>query len=79
MAFIRPLAASDPRDLSLTQCRYFLFGWGGAATVGTRDITQHALTPIVSTKSICLPTPQQCGELLVYTIFYIKLNMCNSS
>ena len=65
MTFTRPLAASDPRDISLNQCRYFLFGWGGAATVETGDIMQHDITPIASTDPICL---QLCGELLLCSL-----------
>ena len=62
MSFSRPLTASNPRDLSLTECRFFLYGWGGPATVSTRDINYHPSTPIISTDRICLPTPQECGE-----------------
>ena len=63
MRFTRPLTASNPRDLSLTECRFFLFGWGGPATVSTRGIQYHPSTPIISTNRICLLTPQECGKL----------------
>jgi hypothetical protein len=60
MRFTRPLSASNSRDLSLTECRFFLYGWGGAANISTRDIGYHPSTPMVS--RICLPTPEECGE-----------------
>ena len=65
MQFTRPLAASNPRDLSLTECRFFFFGWGGSANVASRSIEQHLNTPIVSTDRICLPEPRECGESIV--------------
>ena len=61
MRFSRPLSASNPRDLSLTECRFFLYGWGGPANISTRGIAYHPSTPIVSTDRICLPPPQECG------------------
>ena len=60
--FRRPLGATDAADISLSECRYFLFGWGGVATVATQAISYHATTPIVSQDRICLPSAAQCPE-----------------
>ena len=72
MRFTRPLTASNPRDLSLTECRFFLYGWGGPATISTRGINYHPSTPIISTDRVCLPAPQECGESTI-NLIVIKL------
>ena len=75
--FTRPLTASNPRDLSLTECRFFLYGWGGPANISTRDIAYHPSTPIISMDRICLPTPQECGKLLATAsvLFHAYMSM----
>ena len=60
ISFRRPRLSSDENDISLDECRYFLFGWGGDATVATQSIGYHPSTPIVSQERICLPSPANC-------------------
>ena len=63
MSFTRQRKPEDKDDRSLDQCRFFLFGWGGEADVGTKTIGYHPQTPIVSTDRICVPTFAECtGE-----------------
>ena len=79
--FRRPLVANDDDDISLNECRYFLFGWGGDATIETQEIGYHPTTPIVSQERICLPSPANCpaggwgngrdlNDSLLYTCIY---------
>ena len=60
MTFRRPIISTNDDDLSLNECRYFLFGWGGQAQIDDKRIFYHPSTPIVSQDRICLPSPAQC-------------------
>ena len=77
ISFRRPRLSSDENDISLDECRYFLFGWGGPATVATQSIGYHPTTPIVSQQRICLPSPANCPggcgiiSALQFTSFYL--------
>ena len=63
MTFTRPLNATEDNDLSLTQCRRFLFGWGGEADVVTKVIGYHSQLPVASEGTICFMPPEVCpGE-----------------
>ncbi len=66
LTFTRPLETTDAKDISLTRCRWFLYGWGGPANVATRSISYHLQTPIVSAKKICFLPPAKClGKILI--------------
>ena len=58
MNFRRPRVG---RDLSLDECRFFIYGWGGSAN-SDQSIGYHPSTPIVSSERICLPSPAQCPD-----------------
>ena len=62
ITFRRPRTSNNEFDISLNECRYFLFGWGGEADVETREISYHPSTPIVSQERICLPMPANCPD-----------------
>lgn len=81
MTFTRPLAASEDRDISLTECRFFLYGWGGAADISTKTISYHPQTPIISSARVCFLPPALCPgkRILGYseiTILYTALHTC---
>ena len=75
MKFTRPLNSGDSSDLSLTDCRYFLYGWGGPANVASKSIGYHPSTPIVSADKICLPTPQQCPAPVCESLSFLSLHI----
>ena len=66
MTFTRPLAATEDTDISLTECRFFLYGWGGSAVIATKMVSYHPQTPIVSSKRVCFLPPTLCpGERML--------------
>ena len=48
------------QDISLDECRNFLYGWGGEFDIQAKTIGYHPTTPIVSNRPICLPDPRSC-------------------
>ena len=64
VTFTRPLISNDPDDLSLTECRFFFYGWGGSADTTSRTIGRHESTPIISSDMVCLPSPTECESIV---------------
>ena len=64
VTFTRPLTSNDPDDLSLTNCRFFFYGWGGSADTTSRTIGRHESTPIISSDMVCLPSPTECKSIV---------------
>ena len=63
VAFRRERVTSDPDDVSLDQCVYFLYAWGGAFNVTTQVIMYHGGNRGASSTVICLPSASVCpGE-----------------
>ena len=62
--FRRERVTNDPNDVSLDQCVYFLYAWGGAFDVNTQVINYHGpQNREPSSTLICLPSSSVCpGE-----------------
>lgn len=67
VTFTRPIVSPDSvDDRSLSNCTFFVYGWGGPVTYPGPRIGFHPTTPIVSNERICLPNIVQCpGKNLV--------------
>ena len=60
-AFRRERVTGDPSDVSLEQCVYFLYAWGGAFNVSTQEIMYHgSASREASGTVICLPSASVC-------------------
>jgi len=60
-AFRRERVTGDPNDVSLDQCVYFLYAWGGVFNVSTEEIMYHGATSReASSTVICLPSASIC-------------------
>ena len=56
ISFIRPVASTDPSDVSLDQCRYFIFPYeGGSYDAVSKKIGKHDQTPLTSAQKVCIP------------------------
>ena len=64
VTFTRPLISDDPDDLSLIDCQFFFYGWGGSADTTSRMIRMHESTPIISNDRVCLPSPTECESIV---------------
>ena len=64
VTFRRERVTGDSSDLSLDQCVYFLYAWGGEFNVSTQEIVYHGPTRReASITVICLPSASVCpGE-----------------
>ena len=61
--FTRQRVTNDSNDVSLDQCVYFLYAWGGTADFNTQVIGYHGDNRESSDTMICLPSPSVCpGE-----------------
>jgi hypothetical protein len=55
ISFIRPVVSTDPKDVSLDQCRFFLFPIdGGSYNPVSKKIHKHDQTPISSAERVCI-------------------------
>ena len=83
ITFRRERVTNDPNDVSLDQCVYFLYAWGGAFDVNTQVIDYHQNSQPSSTL-ICLPSSSVCpgesnvchnnlGWHLVYVCMYCTM------
>ena len=72
VAFRRERVTGDPNDVSLDQCVYFLYAWGGAFNVSTQEIMYHGPTSReASSTVICLPSASVCpGEWNLHTYIH---------
>jgi hypothetical protein len=63
-SFIRKVMSTDPNDISLDECRYFLFPVsGGSYNAVNKKIKKHEDTPLTSSEKICIP--RQCRPIKV--------------
>jgi len=54
-SFVRKVMSSDPNDVSLDECRYFLFPVsGGTYNAVSKKIKKHEDTPLSSAEKICI-------------------------
>ena len=61
VTFRRERVTGDPSDVSLDQCVYFLYAWGGAFNISTQEIMYHGPTRReASSTVICLPSASVC-------------------
>ena len=59
--FTRPCNSGDSRDVSLDECRFLLFAWGGSVTFGeTNSFTYHTGGWLSTTERICFPNSTVC-------------------
>ena len=63
VTFRRERVTNDPNDVSLDQCVYFLYAWGGTFNVDTRTVGYHHGNREPSSTMVCLPSARVCpGE-----------------
>lgn len=56
LSFIRPVVSSDPKDVSLDACRFFLFPVeGGNYDPVSKKIGKHGQPPLTSADKVCIP------------------------
>ena len=61
VTFRRERVTGDPSDLSLDQCVYFRYAWGGIFNVSTQEIRNNSETIVeASSTVICLPSASVC-------------------
>jgi len=58
--FTRPRNSGDTNDISLDQCRFLLYAYGGSVSVATRMITYHQNNRGILTQMFCLPSANDC-------------------
>lgn len=63
-SFIRKVKTSDSKDVSLDECRFFLFPVeGGTYNHVNKKIRKHEQLPIASSEKICIP--RECRPVRV--------------
>ena len=61
ITFTRPRNSGDSRDISLDECRFLLFAWGGSVTYGTPNLFSYHTGGRTSTpETVCFPSATVC-------------------
>lgn len=56
LSFLRKVVTNDPKDISLDECRFFLFPiQGGTYHAVNKRIGKHDEVPVVSAQKVCIP------------------------
>ncbi len=74
--FTRPRASTDTNDISLDQCRFFLWAWGGSVTNGDpTTIGQHTSRGIFP-NMVCIP--DNCVNGGMQTVWLCIVRVCDT-
>ena len=72
-AFRREWVTGDPSDVSLEQCVYFLYAWGGAFNVSTEEIMYHGATSREASSTVLMTVTN-----VLKTLVKMELNALTS-